>query len=108
MSEKQERVSSSGEIFDANGKSIGMSGTSGPIGHPGAVGPPGGGPPYVGQFRWCTRCKHSYFVPIEDEKRYDKNDSLMNCPVCVGLAVHITDAWCPEGAILIWEEEVGE
>lgn len=105
-----------GVIYDKNGKSIGVSGTVGPIGlqgvcgHPGPPGVPGPpgipGHPYVGQFRWCLKCCHVYFVPIDEEDRWNPNDKPLECPFCNGVTTHVYDAYCPKDAIMIWEEEV--
>lgn len=106
-----------GVIYNKNGKSIGVSGTTGPIGlagccshpgPPGVAGPPGGGPPFVGQFRWCHSCGHIRFFRIADKDRYsfpgEKTENL--CPTCKKDTAYVYDAWCPDDVILIWEEEV--
>lgn len=105
-----------GVIYDKSGKSIGVSGTTGPIGIQGACshpGPPGvagppGYPPYVGQFRWCHSCGHVRFFRIEGGNQFLPSGESHNtsCPTCKRDTAYVYDAWCPDDVILTWEEEV--
>ena len=64
-------------------------------GQTGVTGPPGE-PPIVGIFRWCGICK---------QVSLDPRAGNGNCSVCHREKISIINAWCPEGAILVWSEE---
>ena len=72
-------------------------------GLPGKPGPPGY-PPIVGAFGWCWRCCNVLFVKNES---YSSMDDVLDepCPRCNAQMLHISNAWRPDGAVMVWLED---